>query len=358
MCAGTTIRPDWRIGRVVFIVTFYHSLARGTKIYMRILHISGYAKEGNMKQRGFGFLQPNERAYLASQDHYHPRLGEEVNKKEVHEDQAKHRIQTEVATISAFQEGIEQFRKDLTALQAFQDDDEGRWREWESDVLPVAKHELELLRDILDLMISFAEREDIKDEQAELERALRPLRSDLELANLYDRYPPGERDVDALSELLSKMEWDDDRNPVAPEELVSQLGEKDKREDALVALLRKDGLAEILEHIHKNGRCELPPKKNWGGTGQWWTGLASQFLANEYGLVNRYEISSTRKEFEITDRGEVVLRTWHLLKETDAVVAERAVKPDASDRALIRDLLDRHSILMPESDAMAHSADS
>lgn len=324
---------------------------------MRTLHISGYAQEGNMKQRGFGFLQPNERAYLTTQGHYHHRLGEEVNKKEVHEVQAKHRIQSEVATISAFQEGIAQFRRDLTALQAFQRDDEERWLEWEFIALPAAKNELESLRTLLDLMIGLAEREDIGDERAELQRALASLRSDLELANLYDRYPPGERDVDALSELLSKMEWDDDRNIVAPQELVSQLEEKDKRDDALVALLRKDGLADILEHIHKNGRCKLPAKKNRGGSGQWWTGLASQFLANEYGLVNRYEISSTRKEFEIKDRGEVVLRTWHLLKETDAVVAERAVKPNASDREIVHDLLDKHNLIQ-NSDAMAHSTDS
>lgn len=112
----------------------------------------------------------------------------------------------------------------------------------------------------------------------------------------------------------------EDGQVLNPDELVGELEEYEVRKQALIAVLQKEGLTRILEYLDTNGRTDLP-KEQMGGSGQYWTTLATRYLVNEWGLAEKDEISNTYFEYELTRRGQVVCNTWQAVKNSSAVEA-------------------------------------
>lgn len=275
-------------------------------------------------EREGGFLQSNERAFLAEQGCY-PLPYSESNSGGV---KARSRLKNEVTNVEGMRQVLLGMTTDLDALLLFMLRDEGTdWQDWSNFTLPQVQDEMEQLRDTLDRFIEIAEDDSLQDEYDEIQDAT---------ANLYE-------DVDRATEGFNSGVLDIHEGGETDEtQLIWEaFEEREARQEGLLTLVRNDGAADVLEYIADKGPRDLPTEKR--GT-EYMASIATNKLEPD-GLVSMETedlLAGKDKEYEITERGDAVLDTWRALLETTAVEMEREANPEASDRELVESALQFH----------------
>jgi len=241
--------------------------------------------------------------------------------------QTKSRIKNQLCGPDDLRRIVYAFRGDLLALTLFQtrvvnDEDPYRWQ----IALEQAQPELERLRDTLNSLVEQAESGELWSERDELQEAIR---------EMYQGVP--------VEEYISSGVFDGSgdalRDAPSPEELVETHEEQRTRRKELQTVLNTEELPTILEYIGEHGRCELP-ERQISGDGEPWSRVASRELVPE--LATKHQISNRRIKYELSDRGEAVLRAWLALKDTQAVEMTLEVRDDGNIREVVLELLAKY----------------
>lgn len=273
--------------------------------------------------RNTGFLRPKERALLHQHGCYPVPVDEEPPKGVA---QTKSRLKNQVAKASTLREAIEAFENDLFAIDLYQRKAaEQEQILWKNVMLEQIHPELTQLRDFLDELIDRAEDASVWSERAELQEAL---------AELYGGPEP--------------LKWvglgsgaSGEENPPPPDELEREFLEMQDRQEALDAVLRREGWPDILEHLKNHGKSRLPDEQARGDEGEPWNRVASrEFTKRE--LVEKEQLSNRNMMFELTPRGEAVANAWVALKKTRPVQTMSETHPDHTPRESTLELLVKH----------------
>lgn len=283
-------------------------------------------------EREGGFLQKNERAYLAEQGCYPLPYSEEFKSGG---EQAHSRIKNEVATVEGMRQILSGMDIDLHAVLLFMSREEDmNWKRWADFTLPEVKHEMKDLRDTLDRLIEIAEDDTLQSEYNELQEAT---------SNLYEN-------VDRATEGFSGgvLGHIPDAKGSTSEFVWEEFEDRKGRQEGFLALLEYEEALDILKHIANEGPCSLSGRRTNGN--ETWGSFAYREFAERGLVVRKTEDVGVGNdvEYEITDAGEAVIETWEQLKQTTAVEMERETQPKASDRKLVRDALDYHFDLSGE----------
>lgn len=260
-------------------------------------------------------LRESEREYLWSEDCYvdPEKVGSTrraERKFEGSERHARSRIKNEVT--ANFREVIRQFRKDLHAVETYNNSRvEGGYYEFEQHTLRASRDELVKLRERLDRLIERADRGVFDEEAADLWDCLSTLWADLPL---YKKVKEG--DIEVRADVIEQERTESGLEVVGPPEYLDQKSEVEDRKGALIAVLRKSALVDILEYLAEHGSTTLPKQPDGEES---WRGLATRYFVNELGLATKDDTWSNRVEYELTDRGEAVHRAWAELKQSDTV---------------------------------------
>lgn len=129
--------------------------------------------------------------------------------------------------------------------------------------------------------------------------------------------------IEQLESKLGKQDgWGGDLN-------LDSLKEYEGRYEALMALLRDEGLLEIFRHIEENPggpTDDWQPDKNKTGSDSSWRWWTAKYLDGEYGLVENVSDFSSRRSYVLTDRGEDICEVIDWLENMDEVksIADKA----------------------------------
>jgi len=206
---------------------------------------------------------------------------------------------------------IRHLNRDLRAVESFYRFGGGEWGKYTDIYLPLARDDLEDLRDTIDEMIEYADRE-LKDETKEhLREHLRVLATDLDLIQ---RHING--DIED-----TELEWDG-YEIVGPPEFVEQEDELKERQRAVVMLLSRDGMMDIFRWVAENERdrntdSKLDGRKR-GNTQETWKTAIGRYLISEYSLVEK-----SGWGYELTERGEIVHDCLTELSKSEMVEEKR-----------------------------------
>jgi len=261
-------------------------------------------------------LQKSEREYLSSWRSYPPRLhgatekeklgyGEKVRECDVDEAKAKYRLHNEVG--QNLPQLIRQVRKDLLGINLFyMNIKKDGWYEYENIILPHAKDELERLRDYIDTLIGYAERDMMVERREEIRKPVSSLSDGLEYLNALHK---GDREV------LENLEMVDGELR-EPKELVEEKEEFKKRKQVLIALLSDEGLLEIVEWVSENEKTKVPERTKSNSKETWKQAIGKYLKSGTHGhgLVEK-----SGWGYELTERGRIVLECWDELKQTSIV---------------------------------------
>ncbi|WP_254830465.1 hypothetical protein [Haloglomus salinum] len=277
-------------------------------------------------ERDGGFLQKNERAYLADSDCYPVEYADDFSGENA---KAKSRIKNEVTSIEGMRSVLFGMTVDLRAIQLFMFRDESiDSKQWSTQTLPAVQSELEQLRDAVDSLIEIAENDNLQSEYEELQDAT---------SHLYENV---DRATAGFSSGVVRAKANN--RGLGADTIRSEFEKRKEQQEGLMAIINNGGGPEILEHIAENGPCSLSgrrinDKEAWGS-----------FAYREFvdrGLATRETENvavGNDVEYELTDAGERVVQTWQQLKQTTAVEMEREANPKASDRELVRNALHFH----------------
>jgi hypothetical protein len=262
---------------------------------------------------GRSILQNSEREYLKSKGCIPnvteigdgEKLEEKVAECNVDESKAKYRIHNEVG--QNLPEIIRQFRADISAVNMFYlNVKKDGWYEYENIILPRAKDELESLRDHLDTLIEHAERDMMDERREQFREPVASLRDGLEYLNAFYK---GDRDV---LEHLERV----DGELREPQELVEEKEEFKKRKQALLAVLSDEGLLEIFEWVSKNEKTKVPDRTKSTSDETWKQAIGKYLMSSEHG---HGLVEESVWFYELTERGQVVMKCWEELKHTSVV---------------------------------------
>jgi len=262
-----------------------------------------------------GVLQESEREYLNWRGW---RVGRNLHgytekterePPEIDVNKARWRIDNEVG--GNLHEIIRHLNRDLRAIETFYRFGGGEWGEYADVYLPTARDELEALRDTVDEMIEYADRE-LEDETKErLREHLHILATDLDLVQ---KHVDGE-----LGD--AELEWDG-FEIVGPPEFVEQEDELKERQKAVVMLLSRDGMMDIFRWVAENERDRNTDSKlegkTRGNTQGTWKQAIGRYLKRDYSLVEE-----SGWGYELTERGRVVYDCLMELKKSEVVEEER-----------------------------------
>jgi hypothetical protein len=201
-------------------------------------------------------------------------------------------------------------------------------------MLPYAKTEIEQLRDVCNRLIKRAE---TQPQQWQDTRS--------EIGTVFD----------ILSEGLPKVAQDREKGQDVPnegEELADEEEELSRRRAALIGVLRKPGLIDVLEYLDDRGKTDLPKKKVGG---EYLKAIATRYLVNDLALAEKDDTWPNHVEYELTQRGEVVTAAWKHLRDAPSVEKESEAA-DTTKREAAHHLF---STLWPNTvdstDVLAHS---
>jgi hypothetical protein len=271
-----------------------------------------------MPNRKFGFLRPNERAYLSNQGLYHPPVDEEGPKRPAN---TKSRIKNEVG--EKFHDVIQEFHRDLRGLSNFQQQSGFKQKDvWENATLVASKDELVALRDTIDRLIDRAESDAVNSEREELQQALHIMYNETNL---------GEEVYNGV--------YSDSGERLDQEELDEFYNRRREMNQHLHSILSKEGLPEILEYIGKHGPCELDGQI--GDEGEHWAQVASRELVDAQ-LALKKEKSTRRKVYQLTSRGEAILECWRALQDTEVITFKKQFNPNTDVQKLVLEVLSEH----------------
>jgi hypothetical protein len=205
---------------------------------------------------------------------------------------------------------IRQFRRDLLAVSDYRRQSEIRDQiKWET-TLEFSKTELEDLRRLIDGLIQQAESHPVSSEREEIKSVFDSFFNLNEIQNLDE------------------------------EELEKEFKARKDLNENLAKVLSKEGLPEILSHIDERGKDSLPSKRI-DGEGEWWAQVASRVLV-ENDLASKDEDVAGDAQYEITEKGRVVLECWEELQQTDTIQIKSDLQPESSMREIVLETLAAH----------------
>jgi len=240
--------------------------------------------------------------------------------------QTKLRLKNEVIAPGEFRRLVDVYHSDLLGVVSFCIQERAENPYIFQELLVGCQADLERLRDTLDHLIDLGENDDMWSEREELREALH---QGYEHSAVVDYYSTGvATDTDSDS-----VETDD--HPSA-EELEEMYHEQREIKAGLQTVLESQELPQILEYIGENPGESLLDRKVDGG-GEPWSRVASRELVPE--LASKDEVSNTRIEYELTDRGEAVLRSWLALKTTSSVQTLREASEETETRHIVLEQL-------------------
>lgn len=231
-----------------------------------------------------------------------PVAGEKHRECSVDEGKAKYRIHNEVGR--NLPEIIREFRMDLLAVNMFYKNiKKDGWYEYESVILPQAKDEMKQLRNHLNKLIEYADREMMDERREEVRKPVSSLSDGLEYLNRYH-----EGDV----ELLKQVERVDGEIQ-EPKQLAEEEDEYDRRKQALITVLSDDGLFEIFEWVCDNEKSKVPDRTK-SNSKESWKQAIGKYLKSGHELVEEVGWG-----YELTDRGRAVKTCWKDLRDASVV---------------------------------------
>lgn len=231
----------------------------------------------------------------------------------------KSRLKRKTATSDNINEILRAYRMDLERVKNFYcqvlPQPGGHWY-WRDRVLPHIQHEVESLQLLLESWQQAANSTGDETVREVLSDAMRPLHRGLDELN--------ER-LDAIDKGTADLETES-------EGIVDNKQELKARRAGLFALLEREGLLELFQHIADNPGSNLPEKKIGGNPWDWW---ASRMLETKYGLVNDQGWS-----YQLSDRGALVYEVLSNFEEASLVRMVGEGKMSTAEAALI--MLDHH----------------
>lgn len=258
-------------------------------------------------ERSGGFLQNQERQYLAqtvAEDAYaadwksvDPLTPEQQRK-------ARHRIKREVGTVEGMRKVLHGYTTDLNALMLFMIQSEYTdWVKFANGSLENVKPELRHLKSTIENLIDVANEHEVSPGREELDEATNTL------------YPNADRATDGFAH-----EGDDFS-------FMDRFEERNRRQDALLTLVQRQGFAKVLDWIENSDGSDVPDHRIQSG--QTWGSVACEL--SQKGVLEENENGG----YELTSRGEDVHTTYERLLETGRVKTELNVDTDITPREAV-----------------------
>ncbi|WP_158853814.1 hypothetical protein [Halorhabdus sp. CUG00001] len=258
-------------------------------------------------ERSGGFLQNQERQYLAQTvaskayaadwESVEPLSPEQQRK-------ARHRIKREVATVEGMRKVLHDYTTDLNALVLFMIRSEHTdWVKFANGSVESVEPELCHLKSAIENLIEVANDHEVSPGKEELDKATNTL------------YPNADRATDGFAhegEDLSFMDRFEERN---------------RRQDALLTLVEKQGFAKVLDWVEDSDGSDIPNHRIQSG--QTWGSVAYEL--SQKGVLEENENGG----YELTSRGEDVHTTYERLLETGRVKTELNVGTDVTPREAV-----------------------
>ncbi|MCX2819896.1 hypothetical protein EGH25_11095 [Haladaptatus sp. F3-133] len=279
-------------------------------------------------------LQNSEREYLKSKKCFpdvvkingEERLEGKITECSVDEAKAKYRIHNEVG--QNLPEIIRQFRTDLMAINMFyMDVKQDGWYEYESITLPRAKDEMERLRDHLDILIEYAERDMMAKRREEVRKSILLLYDGLEYLN---RLHDGDEEYRGFERVEGELQ--------KSKRLEDEQEEYTERKQAVIKLLSDEGLLEIFEWVSENEKANVPDRTKSNSKETWTQSIGKYLKSGEYG---HGLVAESGWGYELTERGRAVRDCWEELKQA-SIVEEKLETLGDTRREVAWRLLNRY----------------
>lgn len=258
-------------------------------------------------ERHGGFLQNQERQYLSetvAPEAYGADRESVESLSSEQQRKARHRIKRQVATVEGMRKVFDGYTTDLNALLLFMLRSEHTdWVKFANGSLENVKPELRHLKSTIENLIEVANENVVSPGREELDEATNTL------------YPNAERATDGF------VYEDDDFS------FMYRFEERNRRQNALLMLIEKQGFVKVLDWIVDSDDSEVPNHRIQSG--QIWESVAYEL--SQKGVLEKKEDGS----YELTSRGEDVRTTYKRLLETGRVQTELNIGTDITSREAV-----------------------